>query len=106
MASAIMMLHVLRWNFDFSVNQYADLTRLLNLASDSDSTEIQANKFLDHIDLLIRNLHLNKRLSDYIENKAMLEEVIAPIMESPCTKANPRTVTCEKEIYDLLEVAW
>lgn len=105
-ASAIMMPHVLRWNFDFSIDQYAALAQLLNLANNSDSTEVQANQFLDHTNLLIRNLHLNERLSNYIENKTMLEKVIVPIMESPCTKANPRTVTCKKEIYDLLEAAW
>lgn len=106
LASAIVMPHVLSWNFDFSIKPYAALARLLNLSSDSDSTEAQANKLLDYVALLLKELDLNERLSDHIENKAMLEKVIAPIMESPCTKANPREVTCEKEIYDLLDAAW
>lgn len=101
-----MMSHVLRWNFDFAFEKYAVLARLLNLAGNSDSMEVQANKFLDHVDLLISEVHINKRLRNYMEHKTMLEKIVKPIMKSPCAKVNPRVVACEEDVYDVLEAAW
>lgn len=106
MASAIMTPHVLKWNFDFSVAQYAALADFLDLGDRSESKEALARKLLKHVDQLSSKLNLNQKLSTYVSDKSLLEKVIVPILEGPCTAANAREVTSEQEIYDLLESAW
>lgn len=106
LASAIMMPYVLKWNFDFAINQFSELAKILDLASKTDNNEMSAHKFLRHVDELIIKLNLNKKLNEFIKDKKLLQEVVKPIMASPFIHTNVRPVTNESDILDLLEAAW
>lgn len=105
-ASTIMMPYVLKWNFDFAINQYAELASVLDLATKTDKKEIMADKFLQHIENLIIKLNLNKKLREFVKDKKSLEAVVKPIMASPFIHTNVRPVTSEQDIFDLLAAAW
>jgi alcohol dehydrogenase class IV len=106
LASAIVMPEVLKWNFDYAVKQYAALAILLNLESASDSDEALAHAFLARVKQLVNDLDLNKKLSAYIEDKNSLDKIIKPVMNSPCAEVNPRPITSEADIHQILEAVW
>ncbi len=105
-ASTIMMPHVLKWNFDFAINPYAELAKALDLVTQTDKKEMMAHKFLQHIEDLIIKLNLNKKLREFVKDKKSLEIVVKPIMASPFIHTNVRPVTSELDIIDLLQTSW
>ena len=105
-ASTIILPHILRWNFKACIKQYAKLASIVSCSISNKSEATQAECFIDYVDSLINEIGIQKKLRDLIDDKNSLKKMILPILESPCTKANPRALTKESDVYKILEAAW
>jgi alcohol dehydrogenase class IV len=104
LANAIMLPYVLRYSAPNAMKKYADLAVRAKLGKESESTEKLANKFMDSVEKLIKDLDIPSFLKD------LKEEDIPDIAKAACWEAHtgypvPRYMTqeaCEEVIRQAL----
>ena len=105
-ANAIMLPHVMRYNAEAAAAPLAELAQAMGQAVEGETELELARRSAGAVSDLVRGLGLPQRLRDMGVPRAGLDAVAADAIGRSAVKANPRPITSQTELLEILEQAW
>jgi len=104
LANAVMLPPVLRFNLPVSAAKMRDLARMIGEDTAGLSVEEAAERFIDRVEDLLRQINIPQRLSELGLQREDLGRLVPDAVADPCHEYNPRPCT-EEDLRRLYEEA-